>query len=160
MRCLLLIILILVIAVSPFAQSRRVSPGGAPAAVALELSIKQMFDEANGYLKLKFAEFEQKKIGYSERLRLQTEREQKQLAAKYATAAATRTDLSGEDLYYVGLLNWLAGNLDSTAEFLKKFNGKPCRPGFRYNSGENTDWLSVDELRQLIKQHVDPNFKA
>src|SRR5215212_6518154 len=97
---LLLITTIFIFAVSAFPQSRRVSPVGAPAAVALELSVKQMFDEANGYIKLKFAEFEQKKIGYSERLRLQTEREQKQLASKYATAAATRTNLSGEDLYY------------------------------------------------------------
>ena len=118
---LLLITIIFIFAVSAFAQSRRVSPLAAPASVALELSIKQMFDEANSYIKLKFAEFEQKKIGYSERLRLQTEREQKQLASKYATAAATRTNLSGEDLYYVGLLNWLAGNLDSTSEFLKKY---------------------------------------
>ncbi|MDD2541978.1 MAG: polysaccharide biosynthesis protein, partial [Desulfuromonadaceae bacterium] len=36
--------------------------------------------------------------------------------------------------------------------------GVPCRLGFRYNSGENTDWLSVEQLRTLIQKHVDPNF--
>lgn len=36
--------------------------------------------------------------------------------------------------------------------------GVPCRPGFRYNSGENTDWLSAEQLRALIQKHVDSNF--
>lgn len=36
--------------------------------------------------------------------------------------------------------------------------GQPCHPGFRYNSGENTEWLSVQQLRTMIRQHVDPGF--
>ncbi len=31
--------------------------------------------------------------------------------------------------------------------------------GFAYNSGSNPDFLSVDKIRELILQHVDPNFK-
>ncbi|EPJ54052.1 MAG: UDP-glucose 4-epimerase [Osedax symbiont Rs2] len=31
--------------------------------------------------------------------------------------------------------------------------------GFKYNSGTNTEWETVDSLRSLIKEHVDPNFK-
>jgi thiol-disulfide isomerase/thioredoxin len=117
-----LIIFILISPLTLFGQSRRVNPVGTPvAAVAIELSVKQMFDEANTYNKVKFAEFEQKKIAYSERLRLQTEREQRQLAAKYATSAGTRTNLTGEDVYYVGLLHWIAENLDGAPEFLKKY---------------------------------------
>ncbi len=122
----LLITFLFISTVTSFAQSRRVSPAGAPASpVAGELTAKQMFDEANAYTKTKFAEFEKNKTAYSERLRLQTEREQRQLAAKYATAAATRPNLSGEDLYYVGLLHWIAENLDSTTEFLKKYLESP-----------------------------------
>lgn len=104
------------------AQSRRVAPqnAGSPAA-ATDVPVKQMFDEANGYNKAKFAEYEEKKIPYSERLRLQTEREQKQLAAKYAAAASARTKLTTEDIYYVGLLHWIAENLDRTSESLKKY---------------------------------------
>ncbi len=30
--------------------------------------------------------------------------------------------------------------------------------GFCYNSGTNTDFLTVDQIRDLIKQHVDPGF--
>ena len=42
--------------------------------------------------------------------------------------------------------------------FIKKFNGKLVEPDFSYNSGKNTDWESVNSLRELIKTHVDPNF--
>lgn len=102
------------------AQSRRAAPQtnttAAPAA-----SVKQMFDEANAYNKIKFAEFEQKKIAYTERLRLQTEREQRQLAAKYAATAGSRTSLSAEDVYYLGLLYWISENLDLTNETLRRY---------------------------------------
>jgi hypothetical protein len=31
--------------------------------------------------------------------------------------------------------------------------------GFAYNSGSNPDFLTVEELRSLIKTHVDPKFQ-
>ena len=104
------------------AQSRRVNPAAAPTpTVAAELTVKQMYDEANSYNKVKFAEYQQKKIAYSEKLRLDTERQRRQLAAKYATTAGARADLSADDLYYVGMLQWIAENMDETAVFLKKY---------------------------------------
>ncbi len=30
--------------------------------------------------------------------------------------------------------------------------------GFKYNSGTNTEWESVESLRELIAKHVDPDF--
>ena len=30
---------------------------------------------------------------------------------------------------------------------------------FAYSSGTNPDFLSVDQLRKLIREHVDPTFK-
>jgi thiol-disulfide isomerase/thioredoxin len=117
------VILVIGLSLSAFAQSRRVSPSGTPVVtpVAADLTAKQMFDEANSYNKLKFAEYEQKKIAYSERLRLETERAQRQLAAKYATAVSTRANLSGEDIYYTGLLHWIAENYDGTTTALQKY---------------------------------------
>ena len=32
-------------------------------------------------------------------------------------------------------------------------------PGFAYNSGSNPDFLSVEKLRELIREHVDPAFQ-
>ncbi len=45
-------------------------------------------------------------------------------------------------------------------EFIDKFNAKKVTPGFQYNSGENEEWESVEDLRELIKEHVDPTFKV
>jgi UDP-N-acetylglucosamine 4,6-dehydratase/5-epimerase len=45
-------------------------------------------------------------------------------------------------------------------EYMAKTKAKPVAQGFKYNSGTNTDWLSVEDLRKLIVQHVDPSFKA
>lgn len=32
--------------------------------------------------------------------------------------------------------------------------------GFKYNSGTNKEWLTKEQLRELINVHVDPNFKV
>lgn len=32
--------------------------------------------------------------------------------------------------------------------------------GFRYNSGTNENWETVDSLRDLIIEHIDPNFEV
>ena len=49
----------------------------------------------------------------------------------------------------------------SVQDMYKKSNIllKPVRPGFAYDSGTNPDFLTVDELRNLIKMHVDPSFQ-
>jgi len=36
---------------------------------------------------------------------------------------------------------------------IRTFNGKACADGFRYCSGTNSQWLSVGQLRQLIKEY-------
>lgn len=36
--------------------------------------------------------------------------------------------------------------------------GRPCPPGFRYGSDTNDKWLTVEDLRRLIREHVDPSF--
>lgn len=42
--------------------------------------------------------------------------------------------------------------------YTEVFDGKPCPDEFCYNSGTNTDWLTVEQLRELIRTHLDPNF--
>src|SRR5690554_4021928 len=44
-------------------------------------------------------------------------------------------------------------------DFVKKFNAVLVPQGFAYNSGENSEWETVDSLRGLIKEHVDPSFE-
>lgn len=45
-------------------------------------------------------------------------------------------------------------------EFIKNFKAVKVKPGFQYNSAENDEWESVEDLRNLIKEHVDPNFQV
>ena len=42
--------------------------------------------------------------------------------------------------------------------FKKEFNARPVKPGFTYNSAENDRWLTVEEIRQLVREQVDPAF--
>jgi len=43
-------------------------------------------------------------------------------------------------------------------EYAAELGGRRCATGFRYNSGTNTEWLSVDDLRELIRAHIDSTF--
>ena len=80
-----------------------------------------MFDETNEYIRTKGAEYDTKKVAFSERLFNQAKLEQRQLAAKFAATAGARPDLAGDDFYYLGMLHWIADNLDGTAQALRKF---------------------------------------
>ena len=55
------------------------------------------------------------------------------------------------DLYHKGE-NWLKN------KYLDELQAKPVEKGFNYNSGDNDEWLSVDELRTLIKKHLYSDF--
>lgn len=45
-------------------------------------------------------------------------------------------------------------------DFVSAFNAKKVAQGFSYNSGDNTEWETVEGLRKLIKAHVDSKFDA
>jgi len=50
--------------------------------------------------------------------------------------------------------------IEGSEEYANESGGKPCSSGFHYSSGTNSQWLSVEELRSLICEHVDPTFTA
>jgi len=49
-------------------------------------------------------------------------------------------------------------NLWDVEEFIRSNDGSRCAMGFSYNSGTNSDWLSVKQIRALVREHVDPSF--
>jgi UDP-N-acetylglucosamine 4,6-dehydratase/5-epimerase len=59
--------------------------------------------------------------------------------------------------YYVILPNKVSWNLE---DYLKIRNGSKVEEGFRYMSGENTEWETIDSLRSKIRNYLDPNFVA
>ena len=63
--------------------------------------------------------------------------------------------------YFVIVPNSAERNFAETmATYRKHYSAKPVTPGFRYSSGANDVWLSAEEIRSLIKNHVDPAFEA
>ncbi len=45
-------------------------------------------------------------------------------------------------------------------EFEQAFGARRVPEGFAYNSGDNTEWETVESLRELIREHVDSTFQA
>lgn len=58
--------------------------------------------------------------------------------------------------YYVILPQVPCWNLE---DYIKEFNAKPVPQGFHYSSDGNTEWESVESLRRLIVEHVEPTFQ-
>ena len=44
-------------------------------------------------------------------------------------------------------------------QFVTHFNAQKVPEGFSYSSDKNSDWETVESLRTLIKEHVDPAFE-
>ena len=59
--------------------------------------------------------------------------------------------------YYVIIPQSTIWNLN---EFVLKFNAEKVKEGFSYNSLDNEQMENVESLRELIREHIDPNFKA
>ncbi len=58
--------------------------------------------------------------------------------------------------YYTILPQTPSWKLD---EFITRFNAKKVPEGFAYNSGENDEWETIESMRDLIREHVDPTFE-
>lgn len=44
-------------------------------------------------------------------------------------------------------------------EYAKHFGAEGVKNGFSYNSGNNEEWLGVEELREQIRKYIDKNFE-
>lgn len=65
------------------------------------------------------------------------------------------------DKHYIIVPNKHRQPLEQTIQkFCDHHKGRPVEAGFAYNSGTNTEWLSAEEIRTLIQQHVDSSFTA
>lgn len=65
-----------------------------------------------------------------------------------------------DDHYIICPTNLNFQGIDKTTylSHYKAFNACEVPVGFSYNSGDNTEWLTVDDLRNIVRQHVDPDF--
>jgi thiol-disulfide isomerase/thioredoxin len=80
----------------------------------------QLFDDADSYARKKFEAFQKLKMPYDSQLKQKIEKEQRDLAAKYAGVLAGRKPAGG-DVYYLGLLYNLAGQPDGAFAAMQRF---------------------------------------
>lgn len=59
--------------------------------------------------------------------------------------------------YYVILPPEPVWNLE---DFKKRFNAKKVPQGFKYSSDNNKEWINAEQIRNLIKENVDPSFDS
>jgi thiol-disulfide isomerase/thioredoxin len=151
MNRLLVVYFILLSAAGAFAQSGRVNLKNPdePNAAVKELSAAELYEEANAYAKARFAEFEKKKLVYSNKLYEQTIREQKQLAAKNAAILLQRAVSSAESLYYLGMLHWIAGNVEATGEALEKYLAGENRTAEKTQAARSVALIIAARARQF-----------
>ena len=56
--------------------------------------------------------------------------------------------------YFVILPSTILWNVDKFRKESNSSIGKMCEFGFSYNSGTNKDFLTVNDLKELIKSHI------
>lgn len=45
-------------------------------------------------------------------------------------------------------------------EYITRMSATAVPAGFKYNSGQNDDWLSIEAIRALIIKYIDPSFRV
>ncbi|CAN5328075.1 hypothetical protein BH20ACI2_BH20ACI2_14760 [soil metagenome] len=119
-----IVIILLAFGTANGQSGRAIEPADETTA-ATDISVKELFNEANGYVRARVDEFEAKKVRFSEKLLSTAQLEQRQLAAKYAASAGQRKNLAGEDFYYMGMLHWIAENMEGTVQGLESYIAFP-----------------------------------
>ncbi|HEX8564194.1 MAG TPA: TlpA disulfide reductase family protein [Pyrinomonadaceae bacterium] len=169
------VILILCVSTIAFAQSRRVPPVRTnPAATAPSATAENpvspdaneaakngaaLYEDANTYAKRKFEDYERRKLPYNDELRQTTQREQRQLAAKYAAQLAAQNP-AGDDLYFLGMLQLLATNTDGAGETMKKYLALPEKDGEKAQTARSIAAVTAarrknfDDAEALLKEYL------
>ena len=50
--------------------------------------------------------------------------------------------------------------MNKREDFIKHHHAKPVPEGFHYSSDKNTEWETVESMRENIRKYVDPNFEV
>ena len=64
------------------------------------------------------------------------------------------------DRYYTILPGTTYQSELNTEKYLSHYKARFVEPGFRYNSGTNTEWETIESMREKIKKYVDSSFNA
>ncbi len=45
-------------------------------------------------------------------------------------------------------------------KYINYYKAKKIPRGFKYSSSTNNEWLSIEQIRELLKKNIDPNFEV
>src|SRR6185369_7899813 len=121
----------------------------------------ELFEDANSYARKKFDAFEKLKMPYDAQLKQKIEKEQRELAARYAGVLAARKP-SGNDVYYLGMLHNLAGKPDGAYEAMQRFlnespetSGEPAQNARAIVIINAAKKGALAEAESRLKQYAD-----
>jgi thiol-disulfide isomerase/thioredoxin len=110
---------------------------------------KLLYEEARSYVDRAYVEFNKQNIPYDQKLEAKTKQEQRDLAAKYAAVLEARKSLPEEDVYYLGMLHYLAGNADGALEAMRHYLAAPASP-------ENAQFARAVVVLYTTRQNLIP----
>jgi thiol-disulfide isomerase/thioredoxin len=123
MAALLLCTLVLS-SLSVQAQSGRVLPEKTNAASSASTDTRAasaLYEEAEKYVRERFEQFNRERVPFDKERAAKTYVEQQEMAARYAKLLAARTNLAGDDLFYLGRLYRLAEDEDKALDAFKRY---------------------------------------
>lgn len=80
------------------------------------------------------------------------------LHEEMVTASDSTNTLENDRYYVIVPMLFRAVHEQTIQHYAAHHQAKPVPDDFRYRSDQNTDWLSVAQLRDLIRQQIDPTF--
>ncbi len=111
-----------------------------------------LYEEARDYVRKRFDEFNRKHVPYDPKLAEKILQEQRQTAAHSAELIATRSQLTGDDLYYLGLLYRLANNDDEALKALRTFLSEGSNPAGDHAQTARLGVVAIAARKGLLEE--------
>ncbi|QDV11929.1 UDP-N-acetylglucosamine 4,6-dehydratase (inverting) [Rosistilla oblonga] len=82
------------------------------------------------------------------------------LHEEMVTASDSQNTIENDRYFVIIPMMHQTNQNEMSQKFAEYHKGTPVPHDFRYSSEHNDDWLTVAQIRDLIKLHVDPNHRA
>lgn len=82
------------------------------------------------------------------------------LHEEMVTANDSQNTIENERYFVIIPMLYRRDHVQTCQLFANHHKATPVEPDFCYSSEKNGSWLTVGQIRELIKQHVDPSFEV
>lgn len=82
------------------------------------------------------------------------------LHEEMVTASDSQNTIENDRYYVIVPMLHQKEHRQTLERFAEHHKAKLVQPNFRYSSDKNDRWLNVEQIRELIRQHVDTGFQA